>query len=170
MQDELQAENSETVENENAPTSENNPPIESVKPEDTGDNSMDKQVRKLREEAAKYRINAREAREQVQAANTAKSEIEKQLDEANVRAAAAERELVRLRVAHAHHIPDELLELLNGNTEEELTACASKLAKYTNSSHTSPLSSGGTGITESDNYSNMSPEELADQAYKRKRF
>lgn len=92
-------------------------------------------VRKLRDEAAKYRTQAREnsaaATRLAELEESQKSEIQK----ANERAEVAERALVakeaealRLTVAARHGITGDHLDLLSGADEAELEAKAKKLA------------------------------------------
>ena len=91
-------------------------------------------VKSLRHEAAKYRTQAKEMAEKAKAYDdykeSQKSEQEKltdQLKQAEDSKAAAERELLRMRVASSKNLPNSLVERLRGDTVEELEADADSL-------------------------------------------
>jgi hypothetical protein len=88
-------------------------------------------VESLRSEAAQRRIEVQQLKEQLEERDERdKTEIEKALSKATKAEqakAAAETALLRYQVAAEKQIPGEALELLNGNTREELEASADKI-------------------------------------------
>ena len=91
-------------------------------------------VKSLRQEAAKYRTQAKDLAEKAKAydeyVESQKSEQEKladQLKQAEQSKADAERELLRMRVAASKNLPNSLVERLRGDTVEELEADADNL-------------------------------------------
>jgi hypothetical protein len=95
-------------------------------------------VKTLRQEAAKYRTEAQQAKERVSEFEEAnQTELEKLTskntsltDEARVTKA----ENIRLRVAIDKKIPADLIDRLRGDTQEELDADAEKLLSLVNKS------------------------------------
>ena len=107
-----------TSENGNAPEAESQ--------------TFDKEyVSSLRSEAAKWRIEAQQRAEKLEEYEEAnKSEVEKaqgKASKAEQRAAEAEAKLLRYEVAADKQVPADALDLLTGNTREELEAKADKL-------------------------------------------
>ncbi len=91
-------------------------------------------VKSLRHEAAKYRTQAKDLAEKAKAYDeykeSQKSEQEKladQLKQAEEMKSAAERELLRMKVASSKNLPNSLVERLRGDTVEELEADADSL-------------------------------------------
>jgi hypothetical protein len=85
-------------------------------------------VKKLRAEAAKYRTEAAEAKAKAQEYEDAqKSELEKaqdRLTQTETAKAEAEARLLRYEVASEKNVPGHLLDLLTGDSKEELEAKA----------------------------------------------
>jgi hypothetical protein len=92
-------------------------------------------VKQLRAEAARYRTEAQEAKSRVEEFESAnQSELEKLTGKLNKEAEArkaAETSLLRFQVAADKQIPSDALDLLTGNTREELEAKADKLLELT---------------------------------------
>ena len=90
-------------------------------------------VQKLREEAAKHRIDGNEAKAKVEELTLAgKTEIEKAAQralDAEGRAATALKKLLRIEVAQSKNVPSELVDRLVGDTREELEKDADTLLK-----------------------------------------
>lgn len=98
-------------------------------------------VQKLRQEAAKYRTEAKAnharlqeleplAKKARELEDAAKSDLEKlteKFNEANARAAALESEKNRLAVIAKHGIPEEFQDLVQGSDAESLSASAEKV-------------------------------------------
>ena len=79
------------------------------------DKALEK-IRKLNSEASNLRKRAKEAEEKAAGA-----------DEKDTRIKALEAENLRIRVGAKHGLPDELIDRLRGDTEEEILADAEKL-------------------------------------------
>lgn len=94
-------------------------------------------VKQLRAEAARYRTEAQEAKSRVEEFESAnQSELEKLTGKLNKEAEArkaAESSLLRFTVAAEKQIPSDAVDLLTGNTREELEAKADKLLALTQS-------------------------------------
>lgn len=90
-------------------------------------------VDKLRKEAAGHRTKANELKEELQkvkdAAKSEQQRLEERASTAEGRADKAEKSLVRLKVAQALKLPEELAERLVGETEDELKEDGKKLLK-----------------------------------------
>lgn len=91
-------------------------------------------VKSLRQEAAKYRTQAKDLAEKAKAydeyVDSQKSEQEKladQLKTAEQGRADVERELLRMKVASSKNLPGTLVERLRGETVEELEADADSM-------------------------------------------
>lgn len=95
------------------------------------------EIKKLRSEAAKYRVAAKEnaaaAEELAALKESQKTEAQKLSD----RVAAAEKErddarheALRVKVGAAKKLPADVVDLLKGDTEEELAAHADRLAEH----------------------------------------
>ena len=116
-------------------------------------------------QAANYRTQLRDAEARYRDLE-ARFEGAKTLDEFNAavkeltEAKEQNAALVRENVAKAHGLPDDLAELLKGETREDLEAHAKKLAKYAPVERIEPELSGGLDPqVEPDE--NLSPGELA---------
>ena len=116
-------------------------------------------------QAANYRTQLRDAEARYRDLE-ARFEGAKTLDEFNAavkeltEAKEQNAALVRENVAKAHGLPDDLAELLKGETREDLEAHAKKLAKYVPVERIEPELSGGLDPqVEPDE--NLSPGELA---------
>lgn len=94
-------------------------------------------VKSLRSEAAKYRTEAQEARSKIEEYESAnQTELEKLTGKLTKEAKAredAERKLLRYEVAADKEIPADALDLLTGDTREELEAKADKLLELVKS-------------------------------------
>lgn len=92
-------------------------------------------VKGLRAEAARHRKEAQEAKAEAQELKERdQSEVEKlttKLTKAEQAKAEAEARLTRYEVAAEKQIPAEALDLLSGNTREELEAKADKILEFT---------------------------------------
>lgn len=90
-------------------------------------------VKKLRDEAARYRVAARDEAEKVKALEDAtKSEIERATargTELEQKLVAAEHKLLRVEVAQKKKVPAELVDRLVGDTKEDLEKDADTLLK-----------------------------------------
>ncbi|MEU4155702.1 hypothetical protein [Actinoplanes sp. NPDC026670] len=88
-----------------------------------------KRLTKANTEAGKYRTQLREVEQKLAQAKSPEEyeAATKALREAN---AKLERDLLVERVARKAKLPEELAELLQGSTEEELQAHAKKLSKF----------------------------------------
>lgn len=132
---------------EGAPAPEGEQPAEeAAKPEEEGepDEAQAKDVawlqrerERLGREAANYRRQLREAQAALEGAKTVE-EFEAATKDLQSRLAAAERELLVERVANAHKLPQELAELLKGNTKEELEEHAKTLARFVPAASATP--------------------------------
>lgn len=85
-------------------------------------------------EAAKYRTERNEYREQATAALNQVTEVTNAKTAAEERAAAAEKELLKYRVALEAGVPGGLIPRLQGSTEEEIRADAAALLEQIGSS------------------------------------
>lgn len=107
-------------------------------------------VKSLRSEAAKYRTEAQEARSKIEEYESAnQTELEKLTGKLTKEAKAredAERKLLRFEVAAEKEIPADAVDLLTGDTREELEAKADKLlelVKSRNDTDSQPDFDGG---------------------------
>lgn len=87
------------------------------------------ELTRVRAEAANYRTRLRENEKKLANAKTPE-EVEAALNELKETNAKAERDLIVENVALKHKLPEELAEVLRGDTREELEAHAEKLAKF----------------------------------------
>ena len=120
-----------SADNEVTATSEAVAPQTDVEPAKTFDEDY---VKSLRQEAAKYRTQAKDLAEKAKAydeyLDSQKSEQEKladQLKQAEEGRAEVERELLRMKVASSKNLPGTLVERLRGETVEELEADADNM-------------------------------------------
>lgn len=88
-----------------------------------------KRLTKANAEAGKYRTRLREVEAKLSEA-TSPEQVETALGELREANARLERDLLVERVARTAQLPQELAELLQGSTEQELVAHAAKLAKF----------------------------------------
>lgn len=77
---------------------------------------------------AALRAEVRDLKAQLGTAEAASAESSGALTAAEQRATAAERALYIERARHAHNLPERVVEFLTGDTEEEITAKAERLA------------------------------------------
>jgi len=118
-------------------------------------------VKKLRDEAAKHRVGANDAKGELQKfKDAAKTEAERVADaikEAETRAEKAERELLRIRVATDKNVPAHLASRLVGDTKEELEADADSLLK-----DVAPAGPGGGGLDQGPRGGSRKPNDMND--------
>ncbi|AFV51330.1 head scaffolding protein [Streptomyces phage phiCAM] len=146
------------------PSTEAKPEGEAPKPEDELPEWARKELTKVRGEAANYRTKLREAETSLQNAKTPE-EFESARTELSQRIAELEREVVVSKVARKYELPDELVPLLKGDSEEALELVAKTLSKYAVTP--APESLGG-GLTPSDdNDDEMDPRKLARRTRRR---
>lgn len=104
-------------------------------------------VKQLRAEAAKHRKEAQEAKARAEEFEERdKSELEKltgKLTKAEQAKAEAEGRLLRFEVAAEKQVPSDALDLLVGNTREELEAKADKLLSLVKKPEETPDFDGG---------------------------
>jgi hypothetical protein len=105
--------------------------------EDTSQPDPAAEIKKLRAEAAKYRVqakaNADAAAKLASLEEAQKTEAQKLADRASAaekEAADAKLEVLRLKVGNAKKLPADVIDLLKGDTEEELAAHADRLAEH----------------------------------------
>lgn len=110
-------------------------------PEDELPEWARKELTKVRAEAANYRTRLRDAETQLKEAKTPE-EYEAAINEFREQNAKLERQVLVNSVARKYHLPDDLAEVLQGDTEKELTAHAKKLAKYASVEEPQDLSGG----------------------------
>jgi hypothetical protein len=135
-----------------------------TKPEDELPEWARKELTKVRGEAANYRTKLREAEATLQNAKTPE-EFESARTELSKRIAELEHEVVVTKVARKYELPEELVPLLKGDTEEALELVAKTLSKY--AVPAAPESLGG-GLTPSDdNDDEMDPRKLARRTRRR---
>lgn len=91
--------------------------------------AMEAEVTKTRAEAANYRVKLREAEKRLESAKSIE-EVEEIVTGMKVEREAAERALIVENVALRFNLPDELAELLQGSSREELETHAKKLQKF----------------------------------------
>jgi hypothetical protein len=124
------------------------PATEPNEPQAGGKTFDEGYVKQLRAEAAQHRREAQEAKQRAQELEERdQSEVEK----ATTKAAKAERErdeakaaLLRYEVAAEKQVPAEAVDLLVGNTREELEAKADRLLELVKARETTPDFDGGT--------------------------
>lgn len=109
-------------------------------PDDTPE-WVQKELRKTREEAAKYRTRLREAEEKLAGAKTAE-EFEAALTEMRTKNAELENSLLRADVARRFGLPDDLAARLQGADKAALEADAKSLQRYVTTNHEPDLSGG----------------------------
>lgn len=88
-----------------------------------------KELTRARAEAANYRTRAREAQDALKQAKTPE-EFQAAVDALNEQVAKAERAALVASTARKFNLPDDLAEVLQGTTAEELEAHAKKLQRY----------------------------------------
>lgn len=123
----------------------------------------DRELKKVRQEAANYRIKFNDFKKQVEETMISKTELDKQLAEKDAEIAQVQLEVTRQAVARQYRIPDDLVDMLNGTDKDEFENAAKKLAGHLGHSSTAPTpnSGGGFGDTEMSNLDELSPEQLA---------
>jgi hypothetical protein len=135
-----------------------------TKPEDELPEWARKELTKVRGEAANYRTKLREAETSLQNAKTPE-EFEAARSELSSRIAELEHQVVVTAVARKYELPDELVPLLKGDSEEALEAVAKTLSRYALTP--APESLGG-GLTPSDDDDDeMDPRKLARRTRRR---
>jgi hypothetical protein len=129
-------------------------------------------IKSLRDEAAKYRTDKRAAEDAKLAEEKKFSELAekrlKELNDANAKLAAMERQTLVSSVAAKHGLPADLAARLQGETEAELTADAKKLAALIPGAKApdTDAGKGGTGSTQdakTDTTKKVSPSYIFDQ-------
>lgn len=129
----------EAAEESAPPASENPPadPTEEKTPKWDGDFDPDraaKLVANLRSDLETAKNELKATREQLgekeEAEKTEFQRIQDRATAAEQEANNAKLELMRLRVAKEHSLPDDLMEFLTGDSEEDLAAKAQRLAEY----------------------------------------
>jgi hypothetical protein len=85
------------------------------------------EAKTLREELGKFRKAQQDAEE---AEKTEAQKAAEQATKAEAQMKAAQREVWKLRAAVKHSLPEELAELLSGETEEDVQKVAERLAGY----------------------------------------
>lgn len=139
-------------------------PKPETKPEDELPEWARKELTKVRGEAANYRTKLREAETSLQNAKTPE-EFEAARSELSSRIAELEHQVVVTAVARKYELPDELVPLLKGDSEEALEAVAKTLSRYALTP--APESLGG-GLTPSDDDDDeMDPRKLARRTRRR---
>lgn len=108
-----------------------------------------KQLKRARDEAAKYRTQLREAQSKLSEA-TSPDEFEAVKKEL----AQAQLELETERIASRHHLPDEIRQVLKGSTPEEIEAHAEILAKF--------VGGGNAGVDPDDVRGGLHPSDTDD--------
>lgn len=129
-----------------------------AKPEDELPEWARNELKRVRGEAANYRTKFREATEKLKEAKTPE-EFEaatKAMAEVNER---LEKENMRLKVGQRFKLPADLIEVLKGDTEEEVEEHAKKLQQYAPVEQRKGLK-GGVDPTEDDD-SESDPRKLA---------
>lgn len=107
---------------------------------------------KANNEAARYRTGLRDAEAKLAGAKTPE-QFEAAVAELRDGNARLERELLVERVARKAELPQELAELLQGDTEDELKAHADKLRKFAAPATQTPqLLSGGLDPSDGDDF------------------
>ncbi|GAB3830188.1 hypothetical protein [Kribbella italica] len=101
-----------------------------------------KELTKVRGEAANYRTKLRDAEAKLGQAKTPE-EYEAAVNELKTANADLERQVLVNTVATKHKLPDELAAVLQGQTAEELEAHAEKLAKFAPAEEVEPENLSG---------------------------
>lgn len=117
-----------------------------------------KELKKVRGEAANYRTRLREVEQQLANAKTPE-EYEAAVNELRETNAQLEQRILRNDVARKFQLPDDLANALKGDTQEELEAHAKVLAKY--AAPADPESLGGGLDPTDDDDDTTDPRELA---------
>lgn len=118
------------------------------------------ELKKVRGEAAGYRVRLRDAEDKLKDAKTPE-EFASALADIQLKNAELERGLLVTKVAAKHSLPPELAEVLKGDDEAALEAHAKKLAAFVSPSNPASLS-GGLNPGESDD--DFDPVKLAQEA------
>jgi hypothetical protein len=120
----------------------------------------EKELTRTRDEAARYRTRLRDAEAQLTGAKS-QADIDAALAEMKTANAALERSLLVATVGAG--LPQELRELLKGDTEAELTAHAAVLAKFTTApeGQTPPPATLQGGLDPSKDKDTFDPAEFA---------
>lgn len=126
-------------ENNSTPPASETPPTatEDKAPKWDGDFDPDraaKLVANLRSDLEAAKTELKTAKESLgekeEAEKTEFQRIQERAEAAEKAAAESRMELLRLRVAKEHNLPDDLMEFLTGDSEEDLAAKAERLAEY----------------------------------------
>ncbi|WP_405057055.1 hypothetical protein OG474_30505 [Kribbella sp. NBC_01505] len=125
-----------------------------------------KEITKLRGESANYRVKAKEAEQRLSDAKTPE-EVEAAVAEFKTANADLERQVLVMKAANKHKLPDELAGLLQGTTAEELDAHAQKLARFAPADDPEPEHLSG-GLTPGDPDAAFDPVAASRQARKRR--
>ena len=130
-------------------------------------------VKKLRAESAKYRTEAKAAAEKARQFDEITESQKSELQKAQERAEAAERQLqdaqveaLRAKIASAKGIPAYIADRLKGSTQEEMEADADAMLEELNkrfvAKQGTPREATGAGVAgKSTDYEAMSPADLA---------
>lgn len=103
--------------------------------------AMEKELGRVRAEAASRRTRVRELEDSLKEAKTP-DEVNAAISEFQEKLAAAEQQITMRDVADAHDIPKDLRSFLTGKTEEELVAQAKALQKFATPAPPATLSGG----------------------------
>ena len=128
---------------------------EKSSPENDWPEAARTELARVRAEAADRRVKLREAQEALSKAKTPE-EFEAATKELTNKVNDLERTILVSSVASKHSLPPELAEVLKGDTEEELTAHAKKLAKFAQSTESEPETLRG-GLNPSDSDDSFDP-------------
>lgn len=128
----------------------------------------EKELAKVRDEAAKYRTRLRDAEAKLSAAKT-QEDIDAAIKEFKEKNAQLERELLIARIAKGDPqkgipaLPDALAALLKGETEEELRKHAEELRQFVQPAAPPPPVSLQGGLDPSNNNDDFDPEAFANE-------
>lgn len=125
-----------------------------------------KEITKLRGESANYRVKAKEAEQRLADAKTPE-DFEAAVAEFKTANADLERQVLVMKAANKHQLPDELAGLLQGATAEELDAHAKKLARFAPVEDPEPEQLSG-GLNPGDPDAGFDPVAASRQARKRR--
>lgn len=126
-----------------------------------------KELSRARAEAANYRTQLREAQDALKTAKSPEDFAKVQAD-LTERAEKAERAALVATVARKFNLPDDLAEVLQGSTAEELEAHAKKLQRYANPNGQEHKRLRGGLDPSSDAYDDADPVEVAKRALARR--
>jgi len=165
------------------PAKSDAPPAgEAPKSEANGQQTFDADyVKKLRDESAKYRTQAKELSAKAKKFDEMEEANKSDLEKAQAAAKAAQEELasanvkaLKAQVGASKKLPPSMISRLQGSTEEEMIADADAMltdinAQYVAKTDASPKDTGAGVSGESADYESKSPKELAEdiQAHRR---